>query len=283
MVKKQFLLCLAVLICLPMTAAIAHGQNSGTDELTADQVIARNAAARGGLEAWRAVQTMKLSGNIDAGGRSPLQLPFVMELQRPRMTRLEITFQGKKAVQVYDGTNGWKIRPFLGRNNVEPFSEAELSQASQQQELDGPLLDYAAKGSAAELLGTEPVENHPAYKLRLTLKNGQTRDIWVDAQSFLEIKMQGLPRRLDGKPHKVETWFRDYRNVDGLQVPFVIETSVDGVKDSHRMTVEKVVVNPKLAETAFTKPQPIPSGPVLAEPPLSADGENQRRTHEKSR
>lgn len=283
MLRKQFILCLAVLVCLPLTMAIANGRSAGADELTADQIIARNAAARGGLEAWRAVQTMKLSGKIDAGGKTPVQLPFVMELQRPRMTRLEITFQGKTAIQVYDGVNGWKVRPYLGRNNAEPFTDAELSQASQQQELDGPLIDYAVKGSTVELVGMEPVADHPSYKLSLTLKSGERREIWVDAQSFLEIKMQGIPRRLDGKMHKVETWFRDYRTVSGLQVPFLIETSVEGVKDTHKMVVEKVILNPKLAETAFSKPQALPAGYDQPEPQQAADGANHGRSHEKSR
>ena len=81
-----------------------------------------------------------------------------------------------------------------------------------------------------ELEGTEQVEGRDAHKLKLTLKDGQVRHVWIDAQTFLEVKMDGSPRRLDGKDHAVETYFRDYRSVDGLMVPYVGETRVEGVE-----------------------------------------------------
>ena len=40
--------------------------------------------------------------------------------------------------------------------------------------------------------------------------------------------MDGSPRRLDGKYHPVETYLSDYRSVDGLMIPHVLETSVEG-------------------------------------------------------
>ena len=82
--------------------------------LTAAQIIDKNIAAKGGLQAWRAVQTMTFSGKIDAGGKSKAQLPFVLEKKRARKMRVEIAFANDTAVQVYDGANGWKLRPYLG-------------------------------------------------------------------------------------------------------------------------------------------------------------------------
>ena len=46
----------------------------------------------------------------------------------------------------------------------------------------------------------------------------------------------------------------DFRKVDGLMMPFVLETSVDGYPDRHKMLIEKVAVNPKLEDSRFTKP-----------------------------
>jgi hypothetical protein len=36
-----------------------------------------------------------------------------MKLKRPGKMRIELQFNGKTALQVYDGSNGWKLRPFL--------------------------------------------------------------------------------------------------------------------------------------------------------------------------
>ena len=37
-------------------------------KLTAAEIVEKNAAARGGLAAWRNVQTLSISGKMDAGG-----------------------------------------------------------------------------------------------------------------------------------------------------------------------------------------------------------------------
>jgi hypothetical protein len=194
------------------------------------------------------------------------QLPFVMDLERPRKQRLEIQFAGKTAVQVYDGANGWKLRPYLNRLDVEPYTADELKLASTQSELDGPLVDLAAKGNTVELAGMEKVENQDTYNLKVKLKDGRTTHVWVDAKTFLEAKVEGQPRRLDGKMHPVEIYYRDYRAVNGLQIPFVLETHVlpaesgaAGAREPHypaeKIAIEKIVVNPKLDAALFTKPQ----------------------------
>jgi len=223
--------------------------------VTADQIVQKNIAAKGGLEAWRAVQSMSYSGKMDAGGKQNPLLPFWMELKRPRKTRVEIEFAHDKAVQVYDGANGWKLRPYLGRKQVEPFSQDELKAAAMESDLDGPLVDYAQKGTTVALEGIEQVEGHDTYKLKLSLKGGQARHVWIDAGTFLEVKIEGVPRRMDGKMRSVQVYCRDYRPVNGLTVPFLLESVVEGDKKPHRMIIETVVVNPNLEDARFTKPR----------------------------
>jgi hypothetical protein len=258
-------------------------------ERDAGPIAEKNAAARGGLDAWRNVKTLAMSGQLEAGTprdqaklakaiqrptrerklearkalasghrqepEKPVNLPFVMELARPHKTRLEVRFGGQAAVQVFDGGSGWKLRPFLGRREVEPFTPDELQLATQQADLDGPLLDHAAKGSRIELEGMEPVEGRDAYRLKVTTSAGQVRHVWVDAQSYLDVKVDGT-RKMDGKPRTVWTVLRDYRTVDGVKVPFLMETYVDGVAGSEKILVEKVTLNPKLDAARFTRPDP---------------------------
>jgi hypothetical protein len=149
---------------------------------------------------------------------------------------------------------------------VEPYTADELKMSSMQADLDGPLVDYATKGTKIELVGMEKVEDRDTYKLKLTMKNGSAIHVWIDAQTFLEAKIEGQPRRLDGTDHPVEVYFRDYRTVDGLQIPYVLETRVLpvahtalGFKDTpvppEKTFIEKVVVNPKLDESLFSKPE----------------------------
>ena len=182
-------------------------------------------------------------------------MPILLELKRPRKQRVEIQFQGQTSVQVFDGANGWKLRLFLNRHEVEPYTPDETKAAAFQSDLDGPLVDYASKGTKIDLQGTEKVEGRDNYKLKVTLKNGDTLYDWVDAQTFLETKMSGPQRRMDGKYRNTYTFLRDYRPVQGLTIPFVQETVVEGYKGSHKIVLDNVTVNPKLDEARFTKPK----------------------------
>ena len=149
----------------------------------------------------RATLTMPMSGKSSRNLMLPPrpaeegQVPFVMELARPRKMRFELKFNGQIAVQVFDDTNGWKLRPFLNRSEVEPYTPEELKKASMQSDLDGPLVGYDTKGTPIELVGTAKVEERDASKLKLTKKNGDSAYLWIDAETFLETKIEGQPRR----------------------------------------------------------------------------------------
>lgn len=256
-------------------------------ERAARNIIEKNAAARGGLSAWHQVAAMSFTGSLEAGvprdprqqaeaalrtrtesaaearrarlhaaptSAKPLQLPFVLELKRPHASRLEIRFHGQTAVQVFDGHHGWKVRPFLGRHQVEAFSADELKLASQQSELDGPLLDLADTGDTAELVDQSTVDGRQVYRLAVRSKAGATRQVLVDAETFLEARVDGT-RVLDGKPHRVWTTFRDYRQVDGLMIPHVLETTVEGVAGAEKIIIEHVSLNPEVADARFSKPE----------------------------
>jgi len=284
------------LVAVIFTFALAVSTAGAVDtpstqvNMPAAEIVNKNIAARGGLQAWRAVQSISMEGKLGAGGnqrahlpepmpgkkrtqaiptdqrpKDELQLPFTLELQRGRKQRFELLFNGKQALQVYDGSNGWKLRPYLNRLEVEPFTSDELKTSSMQPELDGPLVDYVAKGTRIELEGMEKVENRDAYKLRLTMKDGHAFHIWIDALTFLETKIEGQPRRLDGIEHPVEVYYRDYRPVNGLQIPFVLETKVLPVThaevnggstaiSTEKIVIERVAVNPRLDTSLFAKP-----------------------------
>lgn len=271
-------------------SALAATDISVPAGLSAAQIVEKHVAARGGLAAWRAVQTLSVSGKLDAGmgdsvqrsntiarqgfGASArraertaaaesakaaavaqVQLPFRLDVKRPRKSRLEIDVAGKTAVQVYDGTQGWKLRPFLNRDDVEPFTADEANSEAAKPDLEGALVDYAAKGTQIALEGVEPVDGHKAYKLRLTMKNGQVRHVWIDTQTFLDVEVEGIPRRMDGKMHRVFVYQHDFRAVNGIKLPYEYLTAVEGYPGSHRMTVESVTVNAPLEDARFAKPQ----------------------------
>jgi hypothetical protein len=275
---RRILSCAAGLLCCATLLIASDIQTKGSSsQLTSAQIVEKNVAARGGLTAWHAVKALEMKGKLDAGGNNrptlaaagvkkgaqlpaprpteQVQLPFLMDLERGRKMRLEIEFNGQTAIQVYNGTQGWKLRPFLNRHQVENFTPDELKAQAAEADLDGYLIDYPAKGEKVELVGVEPVEGHDAYNLKVTDNAGHSRHIWVDAASFLEVKIEGEPRRLDGKYHPVSIYLSDYRAIDGLMMPYVLETAVEGVKDREKIQIESIVSNPKLDASRFAMPR----------------------------
>ncbi|MCP3723218.1 outer membrane lipoprotein-sorting protein [Paraburkholderia sp. CNPSo 3272] len=252
-------------------SSAASAQTAGAAHMSAAQIVERNVAARGGLQAWHAVNAMTMSGQLEAGGTKNTKLPFTMTLKRPRKSRIEVRFNDQTAFQVYDGAQGWKVRPFLGRNEAEPYTPAEARAAASWAELDGPLMDYAAKGTRIDVLGMEMVEGHRAYLLKLTLKDGTSRRVWIDAASFLELKIDGDPRKLDGKMHNVAIFYRDYRKEGGLVMPHTLETVVVGARGTHKLIIDKVALNPQADDTLFAKPQLTVSKVTHPAPVVSAN------------
>jgi hypothetical protein len=261
--------------------------------LTVEQIVAKHGAARGGAAAWQAVQTMSWAGKMDAGvgdsmartqsyiAQTPsqkapkvraaaqqadeqgaakaaapnqVQLPFVLEMKRPGKSRIELEFAGKTAIQVYDGKEGWMKRPYLNRDDWEPFSAEQAKASAGAWDIDGPLIGYAANGTRVALEGVEKVDGRDTYKLKLTLKDGTARHVWIDQQSFLDVRVEGTPRRMDGRMHDVWVYQRDFRKVEGLMIPFVLETAVEGLPGTHKMLIEKAAVNPRLDDARFAKP-----------------------------
>ena len=127
-----------------------------------------------------------------------------------------------------------------------------MKKAQQFQEVDGPLVDYAAKGTTVTLDGTDLVDNRPAYRLKLRFKSGDVRRL-IDAASFLDVQIDGA-RRLNGRPATQYTTLSDFRRVDGITVPYVMETRTEGLPDREKIVVERVALNPKLDGTLFGKP-----------------------------
>lgn len=242
--------CLTSLVAMPLVCTSAWAASPSVQE-----IVDKNIAARGGLSAWHSVQSLTYEGTMDAGGKPAHELPFVLKQKRPHKSRLEIVFKDQTSLQVYDGAQGWKVRPFLNRNEVESYTPAELQIAGKADDLDGPLLDYQKKGIQVALEGSEPVNGHPAYKLRLTSRDGTKRNLWIDAASFLEVKLEGEPRKLDGRLHKVALYFKDFHSEHGLNIPHLQETVVEGVKDPYKMKITKVSVNDAVDDTLFGKPQ----------------------------
>jgi len=241
---RKFGLGLAVVLLLVLAAPAATAQ-------TVDELIEKNIKAHGGLEKLKNVKTTRMTGKMTMG---QMEAPFVIEQKRPNMTRMEFTVQGMTGVQAYDGKNGWMVMPFAGKKDPEPMSADALKMAEDQADFDGPLLDYKTKGNTVELAGKENVEGTEAYKLKVTKKTGDVTYLYLDAETFLEIRSEGK-RKIQGNEVEAETSIGDYKEVNGLMVAHSFESGAKGMPQKRKLTVDKVEFNVAVDEARFKMPE----------------------------
>ena len=218
---------------------------------TISQILSKVYVARGGLTRIRALRSERVSGTISFG--SEASGPFTVELKRPMKMRMTLAVQNQNMIRVYDGTQGWANNPFAGKLNPDPMPEEDLKNISEEADFDGPLVDYAKKSNKVELVGKDKVEDKDVWRLKLTTKNGDVRYYLFDTKTFLLLKWEGK-RRAEGKDYPIESYFHDYRDVDGLKFSFEIDSGSSATDLTQKLVIDKIELNVNFPDSDFAKP-----------------------------
>src|SRR5215470_8932167 len=218
---------------------------------TAEEIIAKYVKTVGGAEKIEAIKTLRRIGKYNGGGG--FEAVFIQENKRPQMARQELSIQGMTGVNAYDGKTGWKIEPWQGKKDVEPLGEDELKQIQEDADFDGPLVNYQQKGNKVEFVGSDDVEGTEAFKLKVTLKNGDVSYYFMDTDYYVPIKIESK-RMVRGAEREFETSLGDYKEVAGVYLPHSVESGVKGSPNKSQITFEKIEANVALDESRFKQP-----------------------------
>jgi outer membrane lipoprotein-sorting protein len=217
---------------------------------TVDEIIAKNVQAHGGTGKLKEIHTLRTTtkfsqGSFHADGRQ--------ENKRPDKVREEFIIQGLAQIQAYDGKTGWQISPFGGRKDPELLSQDDLKSLVVDADVDGPLIDYKEMGHKAELVGHDSMEGTDCFKIKLSMKNGDIRYYYLDADSYLELKIE-IQTTIRGALQESELYFGDYEQVNGVYYPFAIQQAQKGSSSRFDISVVKIEQNVPLEDTRFSMP-----------------------------
>ena len=218
---------------------------------TADELIAKNIQARGGMEKIKAIKTLRMTGKFEGGGG--FVAGVTQENQRPDLIRETFTLQGMTAVQAYDGTTGWQIQPFGGKKDPELMGEDDLRDLLLDGDFDGPLIDYKEKGSTVEYLGHDVVDGDDALRLKVTLKNGDIIYDYLDPDTFIEIQKE-IQQFIRGSVRDRMVLMGSYKPVNGVMYPFSISQGPKNHPDEQTVTVQKEEANVTIDPADFALP-----------------------------
>lgn len=217
---------------------------------TADELVAKNVAAKGGLDKIKAINTVRTTGSAVSGG-TPIVV--VTENKRPNLVRETFSIAGMTAIQAYDGTSGWQISPFGGRKDPEYLGEDDLRDLLLDADLEGPLVDYKAKGNTVEFLGHDTVDGDDALRLKVTLKDGDIVYYYLDPDTYLEIRKE-TQEFIRGSVKETFTDYGSYKPVAGVMFPYSVTTGSKNNPDGMTVTIEKIEVNIPIPASDFAVP-----------------------------
>ena len=216
---------------------------------TVDEILAEFYKANG-QDKLLETNTFTTKGKIIQG---QFEIPFTSYHKRPMKFKSEAEFQGMKIVSAFDGETGWSINPMMGSNDPQPMTAEQIDRMKIQADYDGMFYNYKDKGYKVEYMGKEPVDDIETYKLQLTRPNGDIITAYLDAENYVILKTDSK-MKIQDVDREAETIFSNYKYVDGILVPFSIETKMDG-KTVMQMALEDVKYNVDLPDSIFEMPE----------------------------
>jgi hypothetical protein len=223
--------------------------------LTLADVLDRHVKARAKPGAEN-VKTLQAAGKLGLMG---LQLPLQMTFERPRQARLDADMAGTKLTLAFDGKTAWTVSPMQGITEPEAMPpEAAEAIALFSDFLWGLLAEREAQGLQIELAGIEKVERDDTYKLSLKRTDGQTREVYLGGEDFLERKVH-LEAVFMGTAQQLDALLTDYREVGGIALPHSIQILAGG-NPAASVIVESVSTNVTVESGFFSLPAKAAAG-----------------------
>ena len=195
---------------------------AGAQDLTLDDILSRHFKAIG-YEYLLKVNTIIMTGTMVQQDAMPVKI-FRM---RPDKYLMEFDIQDITAYQGYDGQTAWWTTPWTGNPKPQVMPDDRAKDLMSKADFDGLLYDWKTKGHTVELSGRDTVERSPAYKLKITKKDGSVEFLFMDATRFILQKRQYY-RVVRGQEVAVENYFHDYRQVQGVMFAFTQDTHIGG-------------------------------------------------------
>lgn len=210
---------------------------------TAEEIVAKNIEARGGLEKLKALKGIIYEGAMQQQG---VEVAMKFYYFHNVATRVEFSAMGQSGYTIITTTKGWSFNPFAGNDAATELPEDAVKESQTQLDVQGPLVDYKEKGNKIEYMGKVSEQGADYFKLKLTRSNGKSIVYYFD-KNYLVTKAISTAT-VNGEEQEVTTEYSDYRKTpEGYTVAF------HRVNANMDITFDKVIINPPFDE-ALIKP-----------------------------
>jgi hypothetical protein len=231
---------------------------------TVDDIVAKHIQARGGHEKLKAIQTIKMTRTVATPFTS---VEVVIYKKRPNLIRWEQTAKGQKTSvpRAVNATGAWDIAQGKVVMRPEPLA---IEGREIDGDFDGLLVDWKEKGHTVTLDGKEKVGTRDTYKLKVTTKGGTSRDVYLDAETYLDAQIVGKvrlpqmdPKTKEFRYNDTTLVFSDWREVNGVKFPFSVDEERIGgpITQSFAIYTEKIELDVPMDDALFAPPASPPT------------------------
>ncbi len=237
------------ILTITLLASLLFATQGITQTPKVDEIVDGYFENIGGKDAWRAVKSMKITGD---GVQMGMNFPLTVLAKEPNLNKVLVEVQGMKIIEAYDGEVAWATNPFAGMTEPTKKSDEESEQMGREQ-FQEALLDYKDKGHTITLEGTEEYEGTEVYKLKLVKADGDERLYFFDTELFVPVAVRTFMKAGQLKGQSIDNVTSDYQDVDGLMIPFSMKQKVNG-QTMMEMIAKTIEINIPISNEEFSFP-----------------------------
>lgn len=255
-----------VVVLVLVTTGSAHADDRSKD---ARQLVEDALAAKGGRQRLALLDRHRMiaTGTVTLPGAATIATTFEVELRRLVIgdrSRSDLQRSGAPipTTQVIDGGRSWRLRPPCpcGSQVTAPMleelstEEIEANDRARWHDPDRVLMWAVRPEARATTAPDVEVDGKPHAVIELRGPDGGAIRLYLDRRTMLLSRMQHDDRGPIGDTEvgRVITDYSDYREVDGIQVPFERRATSRHVSSTFR--VASFDLDPTVDPDLFVKP-----------------------------
>lgn len=217
-----------------------------TQAQTVNEIVSKHIEALGGKTVLNSIKSIYVESTVEFMGN---EAPSITYILNGKGYKNELDFNGTKIVQCVTEKGGWAINPMTGATTAQAIPADQLKNYQLQLHVGGPLMDYAAKGYKAELIG----KDSSAYKIKLTADGGIDITYFIDQKTYL-INKAVSKVSMAGQEVETTAAFSDYKKTDnGYTLAYSQQVILPQV--TLNITNKKVEMNKDIDPAIFEMPK----------------------------
>lgn len=213
---------------------------------TADEIAKKYVEAIGGSANWQALKSRKMDITMMTSG---IELAGVIYGDAKGRQKMELSFQGMKIIQAYDGETAWAQSPPQGMPQPTKLTGAQADEIKDGEFLN-EFVNYKARGMKLDMIGEEDLAGKSYYRIDLTTPKGKVTKYYFDKETYM---VAASKENSASVGQEVTSFVSEYKEFGGIKVPTMVSVKVGGV-EIQALKVNNVELNIPLTDDVFAFP-----------------------------